>query len=212
MRAHITHQHQTATRQREFSAVGGGKRYIRLHLALDGFTVTSEGTLQRTAHQTEPVAVHLQLVFDIHGRNSILAIHDRTQGRLGENIVDVGVVTPANELSLAELDHQMQTVLAQQHRVWLFGVAGIANQSLRPQQTGTGAVTLGDDQMPTGDAIAHRMMMCALLQTKMTVQKVTHEANDFVATNGVVLSGALAAICLWYGIGGVKRVVERVPA
>ena len=131
VRADIARQHQAAARQGHCLAVWPDIIAIRGHGALHGLAVFFNRARQIAAHQPQPVAINGELVGAIHRGDRVLAVHDRGDCGFNMNIVNPGVIPPANKITGAEAQLHMQAVMTQHDRIRAGRIARVAHKLLR---------------------------------------------------------------------------------
>ena len=110
----VAHQHETAARQRERFAVRRGIGAIALQRAGQFLAALVEGRLEITAHETEPAAIDRDLVFSVYRGNRVLAVLDRGDGRLEDDVGEVRCRRLAHGMLGVNHQFDMQTVVAEQ--------------------------------------------------------------------------------------------------
>src|SRR5690606_25027642 len=70
---------------------------------------------QRAGHDAVPVRVDAGLVLGVDGGDRVLAVHDRRDGGLEDDILDARAVLPANRMHRIDLDVDMEAVVPEQH-------------------------------------------------------------------------------------------------
>ena len=75
--------------------------------------VLAEGRLEGALHDPEPVPVDAHLVLGVHGRDRVLAVLDRREGRLEGDVADAGRVRGANGVLSVDPDLDVEAVVAE---------------------------------------------------------------------------------------------------
>ena len=114
--SNIPNQHETAPGQNEPFAVRACEAAIRRKLARVLFATFFKRSLERTAHQSKPVAVDTHFVFGVHGSNRVFAILNRCNSRLEYQVGNISWRMTANNVFRVRQYFDMQTMISQQER------------------------------------------------------------------------------------------------
>ena len=116
--ADVAHQHQAAPVHASLAAGRCGVDAVRIEAALDGAAAFREALHEVAPHQAEPVAVDLDLVVRVHGRDAVLEIHDGRDGGFQHDVGQAGRVVRADRARAVEDDLDVQAIVAQQRWRW----------------------------------------------------------------------------------------------
>ena len=163
-------------------------------------------------HQAEPVAVAERLVLGVDSGDGVLEVHDRRDGGLEDHVLNPGRVRGPDGGVRVDLDVDVQSVVAQQHRGGAGGIPEVSHELLRVGQSGGRAVRERDPQRAVHDRVPGGPHVAAGGQRCRVVEELTSPLDHLVATDLVVGVALLGAIGLGDGVGAVEGVVERTPA
>jgi len=94
--AHVADQHERAAFVRDARAISPGKANVLIQHTLECFAAFGDVLGQIAFHQAEPVGVGQHLVFAIHRRNGVFAVHDRRHRRLEDDVRNACLVCAAD--------------------------------------------------------------------------------------------------------------------
>ena len=151
--AHIAHKQQAATMQTEFAAIGCGIEAVAVECACDGLATLLQSSGQVTLHQSQPVAVDLDLVLGVHGCDGVFAIHDGRHGRLHQQVFHACGIGLTDGAVCINLNLDVQAVVLEQHRSGCFGGAVVANETLWLRQGDGFALGRRDRERSIDDAV-----------------------------------------------------------
>ena len=144
-----------------------------------------ERRLERTVHQTKPVAIHPHLVFGIYGRDRVFTILNRSDSGLKNDICDIPRRETAHRVSRVRQNFHMQAVISQQKRIGIvfFFVANKLITILQPDN-------LPADKCRSQSILFHVIPLnfgvAGMVQRRGAIQKSTSVLNDCVAALAIV--------------------------
>ena len=199
--ADVAHEQQTAALQGHGRAVGGRPVAVRLKRARQGLAALPEGRRQVAAHQAQPVAIGLDLVGGVDGRDRVFQIDDGGQGRFQHHVRQARRIGATNRVGPVDHQFDMQAVVRQQDRRRGGCVADEADELGRIGESGDqGAV----DHRPAGD-----IRVGAGGQARGLVQESLGARHHAGAARRVI---AAADRKVPHGVSAVEGVVQAAPA
>ena len=209
--AHVTDQQQGAAVQGQRGAVQRGILAIRVHGAGHGLAALLEGFLQIALHQAGPVAVHLDLVFRIHGSHGVFAVLDGGDGGFQQHILHVRRVFSTNRVAGVDLDFRMQVVVLEQDTGRSRRIAHVALQLGLVFQAAL-VTAQRHFQLAIDDGVASAVLVGAAGQGEIVIQEVAGPGDYLGATLGVVGTAFLGAAFIGNHVGAVQGIVQAAPA
>jgi len=193
-------------------AIGAGVLAVGIQAAGHLLAALLEAVLERAAHQTKPVAVGNDLVVGIDCSDRVLAVHDRRQCGLHQQVIDASRIGLADGAVAIDLDLDVQAVVANQERARRCGLALEADELLGLLQADGTAIAQRSHQLASGHGVSGDIGVRGAGKRCGLVQHLATEGDHLLSTHRIVALGEFGAVLLGNRIGAVERVVERSPA
>mmetsp|Transcript_20597 Transcript_20597/g.49172 ORF Transcript_20597/g.49172 Transcript_20597/m.49172 type:complete len:227 (+) Transcript_20597:1774-2454(+) len=107
----VAHQQYHAPWEGDPLAVGGLPAHVWVHFARDRLPALAHARGQRPLHQARPRAVHLDLVLSVDSSHRVLAVRDRSERRLDDDVLDACRVSLSDRGVRVDLDIKVQPVV-----------------------------------------------------------------------------------------------------
>ena len=129
--AHVANQQQTASVQRQLTAVSSHVLTIRIHGTAHRVTTLLEFLNQRAFHQAKPVAINHRLVFSINRGDRVLTVLDGCYSRFNQHVLYTGFLVFTHSIFPVDLNFHVQAIVLQQHTGRISRIAGVADKLFR---------------------------------------------------------------------------------
>ena len=195
--------------QRQLPTRWALKDAVRVQAARHGLAALVKTCFQIAAHQAEPIAIHSDLVFRIHGGDGILAILNGGQRAFQGNIGNARRIGLANRVRAIEFHFDMQTVIDEKQQRHRMRFAQIAHALARPREAGFAAILQRHFQGAAFNAVARGIGMRSLGERHGVIQHAARIGDHLGAAFRVI---ALVRWAARNGIRAVKRIIKAAPA
>ena len=208
---HVAHQHQAAPRQRQRAAIGRGVAPVGVEPPGHGAAALVERGTERAGHETEPIAIHLDLVGRIDGGDAVLQVLDRADGAFEYQVRHAGRIVGADRVSAVDLDLGMQPMIGEQDGRWGRRIAPVADELRRRSQQRVPATGHLNLQVLIHNSVAGRVGMRPLDQRCHQVEHLLGPGDDG-RTPLLVVARPPRADAVGQGVGAIQGVVKAAPA
>ena len=212
MQADVANEHQAASRQSQFTAAGAMINSVLVHSPLERTASFFDRRGKDAVDQTEPIAITINFVLSVDRGDRIFEVHDGRQRRFQNDVCDAGRIGSTDRMVSIDDDFNMQSVILEKNRRRPRGVSTPADESGGARQPYRRVLSHVDNELVAVHEVPKSLRMPADGQRRDLIEPCFGALDHGSSPHRIERGRANRAVVLGYGVGSIKRVVQRSPA